>query len=307
MKVLLFLLSLSVGFHLCSCDSDEITNELTAPRRPPPPPPPSVPPPPRVQPTPPPPTTPPPNPPPPPPSRPQPGYDYFVLALTWPNAYCQETDVTCNPSPPKQYFTIHGLWPNKNDGLPLEYCEAKEPLTDDILKKYEKQLLEFWPRLRSADNFEWSKNLWYVQWRQHGSCSSNNFPPDNYIAQTIKLGSTYGPLIMNQLQAAGIKPDGKAYGWEKITEAIKKATGGKDGYLTCENDTSGQLQLSEIRICFEADAVNPKNCGRKPPVKCRKDLVFASPPSPAPPPPKSLDTSIFVSSILEVEEAAGFY
>ncbi|KAI4305266.1 hypothetical protein L6164_028640 [Bauhinia variegata] len=284
MKVLLFLLSLSVGFHLCSCDSDEITNELTAPRLPPPPP-----------------STPPPNPPP-PPSRPLPGYDYFVLALTWPNAYCQETGVTCNPSPPKQYFTIHGLWPNKNDGLPVEYCQETAPLTDAILNKYEEQLLEFWPRLRSADNFERSKNLWYVQWRQHGSCSSNNFPPDNYIAQTITLGKTYGLLIMNQLQAAGINPDGKAYDWVKITDAIKKATGNKDGYLTCENDTSDQLQLSEIRICFEADAVNLKNCGRKPPVKCRNDLVFASPP-----PPKSLDTSIFVSSICEVEEAAGLY
>ncbi|KAI4305274.1 hypothetical protein L6164_028648 [Bauhinia variegata] len=95
---------------------------------------------------------------------------------------------------------------------------------------------------------------------------------------------------MNQLQAAGIKPDGKAYDWVKITDAIKKATGNKDGYLTCENDTSGQLQLSEIRICFEADAVNLKNCGRKPPVKCRNDLVFASPP-----PPKSLDTSMKVN------------
>ncbi|KAI4305264.1 hypothetical protein L6164_028638 [Bauhinia variegata] len=275
MKLLLFLLSLSLGLHLCSCDSHATTNELTARRRRRPPPPRRTPPP-------------PPNPPP-PPSSAQPGYDYFVLALTWPNAYCQETRVTCDPSPPKQYFTIHGLWPNKNNGLPLENCKAKEPLTDAILKKFEEQLLEFWPRLRSADNFEKSKNFWYVQWNQHGSCSSNKFPPDNYINKTITLGSTYGPLIMNQLQAADIKPDGKAYPWEKIAQAINRATGNKDGYLSCKNDTSGQLQLSEIRICFEADAVNLKNCGRKPPVKCRNNLVFASRP-----PPKSLDTSNFV-------------
>ncbi|KAI4305272.1 hypothetical protein L6164_028646 [Bauhinia variegata] len=227
MKLLLFLLSLSVGFHLCSCDSHEITNGLTAPRRPSPP---------RL----PPPPCPPPHLPPPPPlpSRPQPGYDYFILALTWPNAYCQETGVTCNPSPLKQYFSIYGLWPNKNNGLPLDLRNTK-------------------------NNYSNSGHA--------------------YLAQTTLKGArTYG-----------IKPDGKAYDWVKITDAIKKATGNKDGYLTCENDTSGQLQLSEIRICFEADAVNLKNCGRKPPVKCRNDLVFASPPpSPAPPPPKSLDTSM---------------
>ncbi|KAI4305270.1 hypothetical protein L6164_028644 [Bauhinia variegata] len=95
MKLLLILLALSVGFHFCSSDSDEI---ITSP-----------PPPPLLLPAP----SPPPN----------PGFDYFVLSLTWPNAFCRYSENHCRPSPPKQqYFTIHGLWPQKDfQPVPLEF------------------------------------------------------------------------------------------------------------------------------------------------------------------------------------------
>ncbi|KAI4305275.1 hypothetical protein L6164_028649 [Bauhinia variegata] len=316
MKLLLFLLSLLLGFHLCSCDSDEISNELTAPRRPPPPPPRRPPPPPPRSPPPPPPLLSPPPPTPCPPSSRKPIFDHFLLTLTWPNAFCKLPGVACRPFPPtQQYFTIHGLWPQNQFHSAVTDCAEKAPLTDAILVNRKQKLLDFWPRLYNAGDFRSSKKLWRDQWCKHGSCSSDRFTPDSYFDKAITLGSTYGPLITKELEAAGIKPNGNAYSWEKMVEAIKKAikqpTGDINVRLTCEEDTSGNLQLSEIQICVESDAEKLKNCNRQTPDKCKKDLVFASPlplPSPPPPPPpRSLDTQIFVSSILEGEEAAGLY
>ncbi|KAI4305261.1 hypothetical protein L6164_028635 [Bauhinia variegata] len=287
MKLLLFLLSLLVGFHLCSCDSDEISNELKAPPHPPPPPP-------TITPC--------------PPSSKRPEFHHFLLALTWPNAFCKLPGGTCKPSPPKQDFTIHGLWPQDQSGFGVFDCQETAPLTYDILEQRRQKLLDFWPRLYSASKFEWSKDLWRDQWCKHGTCSSEMFSPDKYIDKAITLGSTYGPRIKNKLEAADIKPNGKAYSWKKMVEAIKEATDNRNVRLICEKDTSGKLLLSEIQICFESDAETLKDCARPTPVDCQKNLVFASAtPSPPPPPRKSLDTQIFVSSILEVEEAAGFY
>ncbi|KAI4305265.1 hypothetical protein L6164_028639 [Bauhinia variegata] len=271
MKLLLFLISLLVGFHLCSCDSDDIKKELTRPRRPPPP---------R---SPPPPSTPPPRPPPPPPtilkcpeSTRKPGFDHFLLTLTWPNAFCKLPGVTCKPSPPMQeHFTIHGLWPQNQYHNGVTDCQETAPLSDDILKQRKQKLLDFWPRLYSATNFETSQKLWRDQWCKHGSCSSDKFKPDSYIDKAITLASTYGQRIKNELEAAGITPNGNAYSWEEMVEAMKRATGNINVRLTCEEDALGKLQLSEIQICVESDAETLKNCNRQTPVKCQKNLVFA--------------------------------
>ncbi|KAI4305273.1 hypothetical protein L6164_028647 [Bauhinia variegata] len=257
MKLLLFLLSLSVGFHLCSCYSDEIKKQLTAPRRPPPPPPTII----KC-----------------PVSSRKPEFHHFLLTLTWPNAFCKLPGVTCRPSPPmQQHFTIHGLWPQDQFENGVTDCQETAPLTDDMLEQKERKqkLLDFWPRLNSASDFKRSKNLWTDQWCKHGSCSSDMFLPDSYFDKAITLGSTYGPRIKDELEASGIRADGSAYPWRKMVEAIKKATGNRNVRLTCEEDNSGKLQLSEIQICVESDAVNLRDCNRQTPVKCQKNLVFA--------------------------------
>ncbi|KAI4305269.1 hypothetical protein L6164_028643 [Bauhinia variegata] len=259
------------------CERKSPPTVTTAPRRSPPPPPLRSPPPPLRS-------------PPPPPFTPplqEPGFDYFFLSLRWPNAFCELPGNTCDPSPPKQYFTIHGLWQQKYFHiLPAEFCRQESPMTLAILAHYGEELLEFWPRLHSADDFGSSLTFWYKQWLRYGSCSSKEFPPESYIDKTITLGSTYGPLIMDELEAAGIEPNEEAYNWETILEAVKEATG-KEANLACEEDSSGTLLLHEIHICIEADAETPMNCGwRYTPDKYRTDLVFASPP------PSSLSTPL---------------
>ncbi|XP_027362298.1 ribonuclease 3-like [Abrus precatorius] len=257
------------------------------PRRPPPPPPPS-PPPPRRPPPPPPPSPPPPSPPPPTPSPPPPpprpinppGFNYFLLVLQWPNAYCSSRG-TCNPPVPKQHFTIRGLRPQRDFGLlPPVYCDTEERMTDDILDELRGDLLEYWPRLENADNFFTSKFLWIDQWITYGSCSSNRFPPDAYLETAIALAKDHGPLIMDEMAHRGIEPDGSTlHTAEEVLEAIKAATN-TEALITCSKDESGRLQLETIRLCVNVNGETLLNClSSSPQGNCEEEFIFPSPPT----------------------------
>ncbi|KAE9463675.1 hypothetical protein C3L33_04410, partial [Rhododendron williamsianum] len=85
-------------------------------------------------------------------SRKQREFDYFALALQWPGTYCQRTrhccssNACCRGSNAPTEFTIHGLWPDYNDGSWPSCCtrsnfdiEKISTLLDDIQK--------YWPSL----------------------------------------------------------------------------------------------------------------------------------------------------------------
>ncbi|KAK3162724.1 hypothetical protein QOZ80_1BG0092980 [Eleusine coracana subsp. coracana] len=79
------------------------------------------------------------------------GFDYYVLALQWPGTICRQTsnccatNGCCRPKPLK-WFTIHGLWPQYNNGgwpsccRPTTFNINKILMLMPILEKY-------WPSL----------------------------------------------------------------------------------------------------------------------------------------------------------------
>ncbi|XP_058005932.1 ribonuclease 2-like isoform X1 [Hevea brasiliensis] len=79
-------------------------------------------------------------------------FDYFMLALQWPGTYCQRTchccssNACCRGSNAPTEFTIHGLWPDYNDGTwpaccrRLDFDEKEISTLLDGLQKY-------WPSL----------------------------------------------------------------------------------------------------------------------------------------------------------------
>ena len=41
-------------------------------------------------------------------------YDFLYLAMQWPMSFCNMAGVTCRRQIIPNYFTVHGLWPQKN-------------------------------------------------------------------------------------------------------------------------------------------------------------------------------------------------
>ncbi|CAL1407920.1 unnamed protein product [Linum trigynum] len=79
-------------------------------------------------------------------------FDYFMLALQWPATYCRFTKKCCNQnaccrgenSPTE--FTIHGLWPDYNDGSYPSCCGGSNFNEKEISTLLD-PLNKYWPTL----------------------------------------------------------------------------------------------------------------------------------------------------------------
>ncbi|KAK4272213.1 hypothetical protein QN277_020800 [Acacia crassicarpa] len=226
-------------------------------------------------------------------AKPQPGFNYFLLALTWPNQFCLSKP--CKPSVPKQSFTIHGLWPQYTPSKYPSQCQTNIVLSDDDLVnlKDNYELLEYWPDLKNGGDFNASKSFWKYEWNKHGTCSSNKFTPLQYFQKSIDLAKKYSDKIYNALINKGVIPNGTQYRNLDILNAVTEGI----GFVPTTGVTDQGRALSEIRLCVKDDAVTLFDCDK---------LTFAAPPSPSPSPstsesqyPSSRSTRWWVSSVLE--------
>ena len=89
------------------------------------------------------------------------GFDYYVLALSWAPAFCahQTTKRSAGEcgAGREMGFVVHGLWPERDTGRPLENCLPSLPVPGNIAQ----QILPLMP----------DPGLIQHEWRTHGSCS----------------------------------------------------------------------------------------------------------------------------------------
>nr|XP_027118617.1 ribonuclease 2-like [Coffea arabica] len=127
-------------------------------------------------------------------------FDYFKLALQWPGTICQgnhrccASNGCCQGSNSLSEFTIHGLWPDYNDGSWPACCngpryDSKEISTlTDVLKKY-------WPSLscsKSSTCHGGKGTFWAHEWEKHGTCCSPVIRDEySYFLTAINVYSKY--------------------------------------------------------------------------------------------------------------------
>merc|ERR1712071_87435 len=79
-------------------------------------------------------------------------FDYFALALQWPGTFCQRTrhccssNACCSRSNAPTEFTIHGLWPNYNDGT-WPACCTRSNFDEKEISTLRDTLNKYWPSL----------------------------------------------------------------------------------------------------------------------------------------------------------------
>ncbi|KAJ9565201.1 hypothetical protein OSB04_001167 [Centaurea solstitialis] len=79
-------------------------------------------------------------------------FDYFALALQWPPTYCSKSKKCCSQSGccrganSPSVFTIHGLWPDYNDGSWPSCCSDSAFDEREISTLYG-ALDQYWPTL----------------------------------------------------------------------------------------------------------------------------------------------------------------
>ncbi|KAI4346348.1 hypothetical protein L6164_007251 [Bauhinia variegata] len=200
-------------------------------------------------------------------------YDYFKLALVWPNSYCLTKVEHCREQLP-QYFTLGGLRPEKTNGKEPQYClpATGNYLSNDTIEKYRAELLRYWPDLSTCD-FEESKNMWIEQWRRHGSCSNVTLSPEEYI--TCALNRREDHNLHRILTNAGIRANGNSYSPNKILEILATVTGALVD-IVCEADRFGNVYLVEIHQCINYNGQKFIDCNNMA-KNCDDDPIFPRP------------------------------
>ncbi|MFS7964489.1 putative ribonuclease T(2) [Helianthus anomalus] len=107
-------------------------------------------------------------------------FDYFALAVQWPPTYCSKSTKCCDQNgccrgeDSPTWFTIHGLWPDYNDGSWPSCCSG--PAFDETeISSLLNVLDTYWPTLScsKASTCHNKKGLfWAHEWEKHGTCSS---------------------------------------------------------------------------------------------------------------------------------------
>lgn len=164
-------------------------------------------------------------------------FDYYVLALTWSPTWC-EAEVAAGDAPEQCAphkdlgFSLHGLWPQYDEGGWPEYCDTVE--RDP-------------PRAQSANmaDIMGSGGLAWYQWKKHGRCSGLS-ASEYFALSRLAYASVKRPdQITGTMTAAGI---------EEAFLSANPALRPDDVIVACSGG-----KLREVRVCLTPD-LDPRAC-----------------------------------------------
>lgn len=188
-------------------------------------------------------------------------FDYFALALQWPGTICHHTrhccssNACCRGSNAPIEFTIHGLWPDYNDGS-WPACCTRTNFDEKEISTLRDALEKYWPSLScgSASTCSGGRgSFWAHEWEKHGTCS---FPviKDEYSYFLTVLNVYFKYNVTQVLIEAGYIPsNSEMYPLGGIVSAIENA------FHTTPLLVCSKGSVKELRLCFYKD-FKPRDC-----------------------------------------------
>lgn len=187
-------------------------------------------------------------------------FDYFALALQWPGTFCQKTHHCCSQngccrSQPLNYFTIHGLWTDYNDGTWPACCSQTE-FSEEKISSLLPLLEKYWPTLSCGTTSQCDGSrgtFWGHEWGKHGTCAYPVIQDEyTFFSKALELYSKYN--ITEILNNAGFSAsNAEKYPLGEIVASIKKAVGATP-LVVCKSGA-----VKELQICFDKD-FKPRDC-----------------------------------------------
>mmetsp|Transcript_31905 Transcript_31905/g.48931 ORF Transcript_31905/g.48931 Transcript_31905/m.48931 type:complete len:245 (-) Transcript_31905:87-821(-) len=170
-------------------------------------------------------------------------FDLYILSMSYQPEFCfmhrHDDFVGCrNPLEFwKGHLTIHGLWPERQDGTWPSTC-SNEPFNDSTWADVGPDLERLWPNVKTKDTEEAYTGFWKHEWSKHGTCSG--LSQDNYFSAALKLFLDTPSIIAEK------------YGSTVAKKELKIAYGSQsEGMIFYCNH--GRF-LSEVRACFGMDS-----------------------------------------------------
>lgn len=170
--------------------------------------------------------------------------DYIKLSVQWQPGYCQRSG--CRS---EQKFSIHGLWPGKDDDSysPSDCC-SNDVFEISKLTDLLPRLQVSWPSLMGSNG-----GFWRHEYDKHGACTRNlaGFGSvESYFERTLSL---FEKLELNDL--IDVKSE-KQIGKYELIDTLTKNHNHRKIELDCEFGF-----IKEVRFCFSHEVPNePIDC-----------------------------------------------
>ena len=167
-------------------------------------------------------------------------FDYYVLSLSWTPTWCAlEGDDRNSPQcdAGQGYgFTLHGLWPQYEDGWPSFCPTSQRPATRG--------------ETGAMVDIMGSSGLAWYQWRKHGSCTGLS-AQDYFRLSRLAYERVTRPELLRRLDRPVRLPA------EVIEEAFLEENPALTDEMLTVTCRDGRVQ--EVRICLTRD-LEPRDC-----------------------------------------------
>ncbi|XP_059032530.1 ribonuclease T2 [Mustela lutreola] len=175
----------------------------------------------------------------------------LIMVHHWPVTVCKEVEKDCRDPP--DYWTIHGLWPDR-----AEECNGSWPFNFEEIKDFLPEMKMYWPDVIHPLNHS---HFWKHEWEKHGTCAAQL---DALNSQKKYFGGSLGlyeKLELNSiLQKLGIKPSINYYQISDIKDALASMYGVVPKVQCLPPKQGEEVQtIGQIELCFTKD-LRLRNC-----------------------------------------------
>lgn len=181
-------------------------------------------------------------------------FDYIVLALQWPAAFCLKQSCAKH----RDVWGIHGTWPNYENGSWPSDCCFERDFNIKLLDPIRADLELKWNTLKSDGDVA---SFWKHEWTKHGTCAKNNLILKgqlNYFKETLKLFDKY--QLMQWLKDSHIVPSNQPYQIQNVFRAIENNVGKKVNIVCIKNKQLPLPVISEVYLCLGKESLKPIDC-----------------------------------------------
>lgn len=164
----------------------------------------------------------------------------FFLEVTYQPEFCfekhEEPEGCHKPKKNWDRLTIHGLWPNNNDGTYPQNC-SKEKFDLTSLDTIRTELEDEWLNIKALPGSKSHAGFWEHEWSKHGTCTG--LSQLDYFSGALKqLIDTPSIVKEAEMNQSFVKRD----------ELLKFYGGNEFAVLVCERG-----YLSEVRVCHQKE------------------------------------------------------
>ncbi|CAB3397883.1 unnamed protein product [Caenorhabditis bovis] len=182
-------------------------------------------------------------------------FDYLMFTTINPVAVCRADDDTvpnsCEIPSGTPEWTIHGLWPNYDNGSYPQFCQGiPKHFNESLIKPIEDEMKKFWPNLYPKKTV---KSFWKHEYDKHGTCAQSDEKFSTEFKYFKMILDIYKKLNISKAMSLIGKSE-KSINRKVFERTIGTAIGGKHFEFNCLKDKkTSQWLLGDIRICLDKD------------------------------------------------------